>query len=44
MGFNYMNHPTLNCVDDFLLGGIGFDCEEELMLCVYESFYMEYEV
>ena len=28
---------------DFLLGGVEFGHKEELMSCVYESFYMEYE-
>jgi len=42
MGFYYIEHPTLNWVGDFLLGGVEFDHEEELISCVYESFYIEH--
>jgi len=31
-------------VSDFLLGGVEFEHEEKLMLCVNESFYMKYEL
>ena len=35
---------TINLVSDFLLGGVEFEHEEKLMLCVNESFYMKYEL
>ena len=43
MGFDDIDHQSLNWVSGLVLGEIGVDCEEELMSCVYESFCMEYE-
>ena len=43
MGFINVEHPTLNCVGDFLFGEVEFDHEEELISCMYKSFCVEYE-
>jgi len=43
MDFDDVEHQSLNWVGDFAFGKVEVDYEEELMLCVFESFCMEYE-
>jgi len=44
VGFDDVEHHTLNSEGDFLLGEVEFEHEEELMSCMYESFCVEYEL
>ena len=38
VGFDDIDHQSLNWVSDLAFGEVGVDREEELMSCVYESF------
>ena len=44
MGFDDIEHLTLNWVGDISLGEMEFDHDEQLIPCVYESFCIEYEL
>jgi len=44
MGLDNVEHSTVNWISDFSMEEVKFDHEEELMLCSYESFCMEYKL